>query len=120
MVTAKSTAKGNSRFKKTTRQFTNQMHTGGLDITQILAQPQTALQGGARLPCLHIIAGTDQTLRFIKQSNLNPFTKTHAETPGAHVWLLGVQREERNSPMESKGLSARITNHIRKTRLSSC
>lgn len=60
--------------------------------------------GGARLPCLHIIAGTDQTLRFITQSNLKPFTKKHAETPGAHVRLLGVQREGRNSPMESKGL----------------
>lgn len=46
--------------------------------------------GGARLPCLHIIAGTDQTLRFITQSNLKPFTKKHAETPGAHVRLLGV------------------------------
>lgn len=43
---------------------------------------------GTQLKCTHIIAETDQ--RFIKQSNLKLLTEMHVETPGIHVWLLGV------------------------------
>lgn len=44
--------------------------------------------GGTQLKCTHIIAETDQ--RFIKQSNVKLLTEMHVETPGVHVWLLGV------------------------------
>lgn len=65
---------------------------------------QIAFLWRAWLKCLHVIAGTNQTLRFINYGNLKPFTQTHVETRGAHVWLLGAWIEEGNNPMESKGL----------------
>lgn len=73
-----------------------------------------------RLLCLHIIAGTDQTIRFIQQSNLKPSQRRMSRFLQHMSGCWGYRGRKGTARWNQKNISARITNHIRKTRLSSC